>query len=549
MVDSFYVVLTNAVRDFSERGFVSEEQLAEWMAAIRLAAERDMVDPRTLESEMAASFRSIFENMVNKGGILRYHDGLPAWRLKQLAPRLHTELDRRIMANAQLIKLNRARAIETTLQRFSGWSTSIPAGGSKVVNRVSTKSEIRKSLARLPFEERRVLIDQGHKFVGDLNGIIARDGGAIAGEWHSHFRQVGYNARPDHVERDSKFYMIPGNWALEKGLVKAMDGQWADRITKPGEEIFCFPGDSKVPLAGPVAKGYRRWYDGEMAEVVTSTGKVLRATPNHPVLTTLGWKPAGTIQVGDQLVKISNEALSGLEENHDHRVASISEIFDALKLDGVSEELPLVATDFHGDGSDGQVETVSAHRPLLVDSMTEGDQELRYLAFAEAAYLLGDQAYRLGSFDKGFLGILHALSDGSSVFGERLALLRGDSTHTQGTSLGDASHLDAERLESGLKGWAANPDIPGDREKAFFLDHVSAEGVVDVKVGRFSGHVYNLQTGSGVYTVEELVVHNCRCSYRYVYNLRDLKPEMLTEKGKEELARVKALIKSRFSAT
>jgi hypothetical protein len=188
---------------------------------------------------MAASFRSIFENMVNKGGILRYHDGLPAWRLKQLAPRLHTELDRRIMANAQLIRLNRTRAIETTLQRFSGWSTSIPAGGSKVVDKVDVKSGIRKSLARLPFEERRVLIDQGHKFVGDLNLIIAHDGGAIAGEWHSHFRQAGYNYRPDHKERDGLFFVVPGNWAIEKGFMKAIDGRYTDKITKPGEEIFC----------------------------------------------------------------------------------------------------------------------------------------------------------------------------------------------------------------------------------------------------------------------------------------------------------------------
>src|SRR5271168_2501320 len=188
---TFYEVLTQAVSEFSTNGFEGEEQLAEWVRRIREAAERDMVDPRTLEAEMAASFRTIFDNMVDKGGILRYHDGLPAWRLAQLKPRLRPLLDRRVMANADLIKLNRTRAIETTMQRFSGWATSIPAGGSKVVDKVETKTNIRKALSRLPFEERRVLIDQGHKFVSDLNGIIARDGGAIAGEWHSHFRQAG----------------------------------------------------------------------------------------------------------------------------------------------------------------------------------------------------------------------------------------------------------------------------------------------------------------------------------------------------------------------
>ena len=185
MAETFYETLTAAVREFSLRGFEGEEQLAEWVRRIREAAERDMVDTRTLEAEMAASFRTIFDNMVDKGGILRYHDGLPAWRLAQLKPRLRPEFDRRVMANAMLIKDNRERAVGQTLQRFSGWATSIPAGGSRVVDKVDVKSGIRKSLARLPFEERRVLIDQGHKFVGDLNLIIAHDGGAIAGEWHS----------------------------------------------------------------------------------------------------------------------------------------------------------------------------------------------------------------------------------------------------------------------------------------------------------------------------------------------------------------------------
>jgi hypothetical protein len=236
---TFYELLTQAVADLTENGFVSEEQLAEWLRRIREAAERDLVDPKTLENELASTFKDIFDKEITKGGILRFHAGMTKFTIQQLAPRLRPLLDRRIMANANLIKDNRERAIAQTLQRFTGWSTSIPAGGSKAVDKVEVKSSIRKSLAQLPFEERRVLIDQGHKFVSDLNNIIAVDGGAIAAEWHSHFRQVGYNYRPDHKERDGNFYVIPGNWALEKGLMKAVEGRYTDRITKPGEEVFC----------------------------------------------------------------------------------------------------------------------------------------------------------------------------------------------------------------------------------------------------------------------------------------------------------------------
>ena len=143
------------------------------------------------------------------------------------------------MASAQLIKLNRTAAIEKTLQRFSGWSTSIPKGGSDVVDKLKVKGDIRKSLAQLPFEERRVLVDQGHKFTASLSEILATNSNALAGEWHSHWKQLNYNYRPDHKERDRKVYVVRDNWALKAGLMKAGAVGYTDDITRPGEEVFC----------------------------------------------------------------------------------------------------------------------------------------------------------------------------------------------------------------------------------------------------------------------------------------------------------------------
>ncbi len=82
------------------------------------------------------------------------------------------------------------------------------------------------------------MIDQGHKFVSALNDIVAVEGGAIAGKWRSHWKQAGYDYRPDHKERDEKYYAIRGNWALEKGLMNKGEG-YTDDITQPGQEIFC----------------------------------------------------------------------------------------------------------------------------------------------------------------------------------------------------------------------------------------------------------------------------------------------------------------------
>jgi hypothetical protein len=98
---------------------------------------------------------------------------------------------------------------------------------------------VRKSLAQLPFEQRRVLIDQGHKLTSSINDVVARDGGAIAAIWHSHWRQQNYNYRPDHRDRDLRTYLVRGSWAQKGGLVVPGDPGYTDDITQPAEEPFC----------------------------------------------------------------------------------------------------------------------------------------------------------------------------------------------------------------------------------------------------------------------------------------------------------------------
>lgn len=236
---TFYEVLTDAVNDLTENGYSSEEQLEGWLAKLRAAAYRSLTPTYVLEAELRNLLTTTYKRLVEKGGIFRYHPGVEKFTLAKVKPKLRAELDRRILASANLIKLNRTEAIETTLRRFSGWSTSIPPGGTEATKKVQTKTDIRKSLSQLSFVERRVAIDQGHKFVANLNDILAEDGGAIAAEWHSHWRQGNYNYRKDHKERDEKVYLIRGNWASQQGLVRASRDGYFDEITKPAEEVYC----------------------------------------------------------------------------------------------------------------------------------------------------------------------------------------------------------------------------------------------------------------------------------------------------------------------
>ena len=236
---TFFEEITEAIREFEEKGFKSVEQLQYWLDRIRKAAINALVPESVLESELNKALGGIYKRLVTDGMIIKAHPGIPRFTVDKLRPSLHAELERRMMASRNLIKLNRQDAVEKAVQRFSGWATSVPDGGSRSVDVKEVKDHVRKSLSQLPFVERRVIIDQGHKFTSNLNEIIAVDSGAIAVIWNSQWRRKGYDYREDHKERDQKVYLLRDNWAQQKGLVKVGRGGYYDQVTGFGVEVFC----------------------------------------------------------------------------------------------------------------------------------------------------------------------------------------------------------------------------------------------------------------------------------------------------------------------
>lgn len=236
---AFFSDLTEAVNHFKQYGFTSQTELDDWIARIRRSALLQLKSPAETEAMLKRSLVSKYEALVVKRGVLRNMPEVSSVRLDRVKPKLRAELDRRIMVSANLIKLNRAKAIDTTLQRFEGWATSVPPGGSRAVDKSETKDDIRKALGSMDFIERRVVIDQTHKLAATLNDIVAVDNGALAVEWHSPWRRPGYDFRKDHKERDLKVYAIRGNWALEQGKMKAGSPGYYDEITHVGEEVYC----------------------------------------------------------------------------------------------------------------------------------------------------------------------------------------------------------------------------------------------------------------------------------------------------------------------
>ena len=233
---TFYECLTAAINDFMRYGFDSQKRLETWVKKLRESAVKSLITEKQMQKEVERALHTAFTRLVTKGGLV--NKDVSKFTIDKLKPKMRAELDRRIMASANLIQFNREETISNTLRRFAGWATSIPIGGTEAVDKVAEKKAIRKDLAMMPFTDRRVIIDQTHKLIANINDIVAVDAGAIAAKWHSNWKQANYDYREDHKERDELVYLIKGSWAIEKGYIKPING-YTDSVTTPGEEVYC----------------------------------------------------------------------------------------------------------------------------------------------------------------------------------------------------------------------------------------------------------------------------------------------------------------------
>ena len=223
--------LSEAIRYFADHGYSDDSQLAYWMQRIRAAIPAGK--PATQMAD--AALRGVYAKAMRHAK--KYHPGIERFGIEQVAPRLRPLLQARILASADLIKLHREQAVEVTMRRFAGWATSQPPGGSPVAF-MDVRKHIGKRLQQSTFEERRMLIDQGHKLISAVHQTIAEGNGAIAAEWH-HVHQANYDARPEHEARDGKVYLIRDSWAHSQGLVKPNAQVYTDTYEQPGQAVFC----------------------------------------------------------------------------------------------------------------------------------------------------------------------------------------------------------------------------------------------------------------------------------------------------------------------
>lgn len=375
--------------------------------------------------------------------------------------------------------------------------------------------------------------------------------------------------RESHVAADGQ--TVPNGDQFQIG--SAFLDQPGDPMGPPEEIIQCFPGETLV-IAEGVKKAFRRWYDGDLVEITTSAGHKLAGTPNHPILTGRGWQVLGALNEGDSVICCGLGQFSDVEAIAHPDVkdvpAPIREVYDALaEVSFSAKRVTGANVDFHGDGSDGQVDIVFAERELRDVGVPSGVQPS-----SEKVFPISDLGEGLGLGCGHPLGGLIAPGDAKRSRMASRDLTRASlSVHggpLQTFCLALAAPWNASNLEQSGNDISGNAEIKCDSVlgHATLVEHgdvpsiglgvcsaqqphggdgvsslaeplygledprrgdaenagdfvtslpfpVEGQSIVGIRRVKFSGHVYNLELDQGLYIANGIVSHNCRCTLTY----------------------------------
>lgn len=261
--------------------------------------------------------------------------------------------------------------------------------------------------------------------------------------------------------------------------------------------INCFPGDTKVVPGGSINKVYRRQYKGPLIVVETVGGNHLSGTPNHPILTPLGWIPLKVLQYGSELFSSRDPNwMKGGNPYIKNIPSTFLEIFNAFSKSAISIGVVGGSMDFHGDGSNREINVLEPTGSLLPELNTSFFEEISENNFIRADTIRNN---------------FKILSPPDSHFSD-MTLGGPESLLTKCISIGPRPEFNPSIENKSFDCLSGNSILHRQEAKTFttfiesdkFIDKVIRISSID-----FEGHVFNLETESGGYVANGIHVSNC----------------------------------------
>ena len=329
---------------------------------------------------------------------------------------------------------------------------------------------------------------------------------------------------------------------------KQADGQqvWPNETFTVGGDQLRFPGDRRGSakevinclLPETVVSGvnpmrlFRSNYIGEVFEIHTLGGQKLTVTPNHPIMTKSGFRPARLIKKFDELVVntgLDNVTPSNLYVKGMH--PTVSQLYDSFYETLAPVRVGGGIVNFHGDIAHSDVEIIDIGLPLrdndepsILDSLSDSSLKL---SDSVRSMLMSDS-----SFDK-FLfasclpsdGIVSRLDHFFDVLGRSFA-------ESDFISLASISGFKTKVFEAGIDDSPISADFFRHSLNTYpvlvhlfnlfmvlrsFAKESVFEQVSRIEVSHYEGYVYNIEDEKTLYNASGIINHNCRCVVSRVF--------------------------------
>lgn len=351
----------------------------------------------------------------------------------------------------------------------------------------------------------------------------------------------------------------PTHLALD-GVIRHIDDPFWQKYY-PTNGFRCFLPDTRIEGASHGA--IKRFYSGKIVELVTKSGRKLRVTANHPILTSRGWVIAELIKQGDNLIAYDRpvESLNanGLTRKvyNDEFVPTSENLFNAfvghafaagktstfkfdrnfcisdceIHIDILNSGLVININSKSVEGFskinlEYRCNTVFSTTVLpTIRSSNRSDAVMNVVFSKDSAdissgcvadfcdFTLSDFIGFVLSKNSNLqisIGVSDGIPSGGTLAGnstlglfDSLPLDRfGLASSSQDNALFDELSSHGVSDDSGLFGYLVDAHA----------SHVAVDPVVNVIEDCFSGHVYDFQSDCGLLSANGIITHNCRCT-------------------------------------
>jgi len=317
------------------------------------------------------------------------------------------------------------------------------------------------------------------------------------------------NVKAKMHEGTQQFHYLNGSWVT---------GPMATNLPA-AEVINCFPSDNIVFAKG-IEKAYKRYYEGKILLIKTANGSEFTVTVNHPILTPKGWVKASSLTVGSDVINlrlIDKASISQPKENDIPRV--IAEVYRLCNIMFKAKRVGFTNNQFHGDAFNSDVNIISIDSQLRNTNKTLISEKFKKFFFTCSDIIKGF-LHSLSSFKHMIIRVLLSPNCLIGFHGKKLPIFTGSISHSDihgFASVSDSETVFSEKPTDDIAGY------PVGICKTFYgsSGEIGIDKIIGIFEKDFSGHVYNLQTDSSMYSVlgkynngNSIIVHNCRCRIR-----------------------------------